>query len=143
MRYCMLINYRLIMTTDSKFSWKKRGKAFVYAWQGIKTLVKEEHNARIHAVAAAVAVSLGFILGISGMEWCVLLICIGLVISSEALNSAVEALADRITEDYDPLIGKAKDFGAAAVTLLAVVSLAVGCIIFLPYIYRLVCGLPG
>lgn len=125
------------MTTDNKFSWKKRAKAFVYAWQGLKTLVREEHNARIHVAAAVVAVAAGFAFGISPLEWCVVLICVGLVISAEALNSAVEALADRITTDRDPFIGKAKDFGAAAVTVLAVTAVIAGIIVFLPYIIRL------
>lgn len=125
------------MTTDNKFSWKKRAKAFVYAWQGIKTLVREEHNARIHIVAAVVAVAAGFAFGISSIEWCAVLICIGMVISAEALNSAVEALADRITTAHDPFIGKAKDFGAAAVTVLAFIAVIVGVIVFLPYIIKL------
>jgi len=125
------------MTTDNRFSWKKRAKAFVYAWQGLKTLVREEHNARIHVAAATVAVVAGFLLDISSVEWCAVVMCIGMVISAEALNSAVEALADRITTDRDPFIGKAKDFGAAAVTVLAVVAVIVGMIVFLPHIIRL------
>lgn len=125
------------MTTDNRFSWKKRAKAFVYAWQGLKTLVREEHNARIHVAAATVAVVAGFLLDISSMEWCAVVMCIGMVISAEALNSAVEALADRITTDRDPFVGKAKDFGAAAVTVLAVVAVIVGMVVFLPHIIRL------
>lgn len=122
------------MADDNKFSWKKRAKAFVYAWQGFKTLVREEHNARIHLVAAAVAVAAGVAFGISPLEWCAVSICIGMVISAEALNSAVEALADRITVARDPLIGKAKDLGAAAVSLLALTAAIVGAIVFIPYI---------
>ena len=125
------------MEQESKFSWKKRGKAFVYAWQGVKAQLRYEHNARIHLVAAVLAVIAGIILGISALEWCVVVICIGLVIAAEALNSAVEALADKISTDYDTLIGRAKDLGATAVTLLAFVAVVVGCIIYLPYIIRL------
>lgn len=125
------------MEKESKFSWKKRGKAFVYAWQGFKALLRYEHNARIHLVAAVLAVCAGVIFGISAIEWCVVVMCIGLVIAAEALNSAVEALADKISPDYDSLIGRAKDLGATAVTLLAFVAAVVGCIIYLPYIIRL------
>ena len=57
--------------------------------------------------------------------------------SAEAMNSAVEALADRITGDFDPIIGKAKDYGAAAVTILAVVAAVVGLIVFIPKIINL------
>lgn len=126
------------MDKESKFSWKKRGKAFVYAWQGMKSLLKYEHNARIHLVAAVVALGAGLVFKISSIEWCLIVICIGLVIAAEALNSAVEALADTITTTYHPLIGRAKDLGATAVTLLAIVAVIVGCIIFIPYICRMI-----
>ena len=76
---------------------KREPKAFVYAWHGLKSLIKEEHNARIHVVAAIVAIVVGCCVDLSPMEWCVILICIGMVVSAEAMNSAVEALADRIT----------------------------------------------
>lgn len=124
------------MEKESRFSWKKRGKAFVYAWQGMKALLKYEHNARIHMVVAVVALIAGIVFGISPVEWCLIVFCIGLVIAAEALNSAVEALADKITEERDPLIGRAKDLGATAVTLLALTAVVVGCIVFIPYFLR-------
>lgn len=125
------------MEKESKFSWKKRGKAFVYAWQGLKALLKYEHNARIHLVAAVLAVGAGLLFGISPVEWCIIVLCIALVISAEALNSAIEALADKITTTHDQLIGRAKDLGATAVTILALAAAVIGCIIFLPYVYNI------
>lgn len=103
-------------------------------------LLKYEHNARIHLVAALCAIFAGVLFDISAMEWCAIIICIGLVISAEALNSAIEALADKITTDRDPLIGRAKDLGAAAVTLLALVAVVVGLIIFFPKFISWICG---
>lgn len=122
------------MENESRFSWKKRAKAFRYAWQGMKALVRYEHNARIHLVAAVLAIGAGIIFGITTMEWCLIILCISLVISAEAVNSAVEALADKMCKEHDPLIGRAKDLGATAVTLLALAAAAVGLIIFIPYI---------
>ena len=122
------------MEHESKFSLKKRGKSFIYAWHGMKALLRYEHNARIHLTAAAVAVIAGFIFGISPMEWCVIVICIASVIAAEALNSAVEALADKVSPEYDKLIGRAKDLGATAVTILALAALISGMIIFIPKI---------
>lgn len=130
----MSTNSLSIMITDSKFSWRKRAMAFKYAWQGFKALLRYEHNARIHVVAAVVAVAVGFFLKISAGEWCAVVMCIAMVISAEALNSSLEALADKITTNHDPLIGRAKDLGATAVTLLALASVTVGLIIFLPKI---------
>lgn len=139
----MLMSFHLITITkmieETKFSWRKRARAFKYAWQGLLAMVKYEHNARIHLVVAVVTIIAGFFFGISATEWCLIIICIGLVISAEALNSAVEALADKITTDRDPLIGRAKDLGATAVTLLALVAVVVGLIIFLPKVITLFC----
>lgn len=120
------------MIGKTTFSWKKRALSFKYAWQGVSALLRYEHNSRIHLVAAVVAVVAGFIFKISAPEWCLIAICIGMVISAEAMNSAVEALADKISKEYDPLIGRAKDFGAAAVMILAFVAVVVGLVIFLP-----------
>ena len=111
--------------------------AFVYAWKGLKALFRYEHNARIHLVAAVAAIAMGIWLKISAVEWCLIAIVIASVISAEALNSAVEALADRISTEKHPLLGRAKDLGAAAVTLLALMAIIVGCIIFIPKLYLL------
>lgn len=125
------------MRDQQKFDWGKRGMAFVYAWKGFRALLRYEHNVRLHVAAAILAVLFGFLLRISPLEWCAILICIGMVISAEALNSGIESLADKLTTDYDPLIGRAKDYGAAAVTILAVISASVGAIIFIPRILEL------
>lgn len=64
--------------------------------------------------------------------WIVICLCIGLVLSAEAVNSAIEALADRVSPAYDEAIKRTKDLAAGAVLLLAIASAVVGLIIFLP-----------
>jgi len=117
-----------------RFSWKQRAASFRYAGKGIRTLFLTAHNARIHAVAALMVILAGWILNLSVMEWVSIIICIGMVISAEALNSAVEALSDRISLEKHPLIGQAKDLAAAAVLILAVAAAIVGLLIFIPKI---------
>lgn len=73
-----------------------------------------------------------FLVGLSSMEWIVICLCIGLVLSAEAVNSAIEALADRVSPAYDEAIKRTKDLAAGAVLLLAIASAVVGLIIFLP-----------
>lgn len=134
------------MTTDPSpagkqsgihFSWKARGRSFRYAWTGIRTLVREEHNMRLHIAAACIVIAAGSILKISLTEWAVVAICIGAVTMAEGFNSAVEALADKVSPGHDPLIGKAKDLAAGAVLLMAAGSAAAGIIIFIPKIIDL------
>ena len=74
-----------------RFSIKARARSFSYAGKGIATLLREEHNARIHLVAAVVAVAAGILLEISAAEWAVVALCIGGVTAAEAINSAIEA----------------------------------------------------
>lgn len=125
------------MATE-KFSIKKRLQSFVYAFSGLKTLFKEEHNARIHAVVAVVVIVLGLLFHISTMEWLAVLLCIALVFSLELINSAIENLADYTSPDKNDFIRRAKDMAAAAVLVSAMVSVVVGIIIFLPRIIGLI-----
>lgn len=120
-----------------RFSWRKRAKSFVYAFRGIKRLIAEEHNARIHTVAAFLAICLGFIFGISAWQWCTVVLCIGAVMGAEAFNSAIEAVADKVEHKQDPLIARAKDMAAGAVLIVAISAATIGVIIFLPYVIAL------
>lgn len=122
---------------NSGFSWEKRAKSFVYAWNGIKLLVSGEHNARIHCVVAVAVVISGLLLEISSYEWIAIVLCIGGVLACEGFNSAIEALADKISPDFDSLIGRAKDIAAGSVLLFVVASVVVGLIVFIPKLIKL------
>ncbi|MFR9539998.1 MAG: diacylglycerol kinase family protein [Rikenellaceae bacterium] len=122
---------------SSKFSISKRLSSFRYAWQGIVALVRDEHNARIHLVAAVVATMMGAWLKISTMEWVAIIGCIGAVIATEAMNSAVEAVCDKVSPEKHELIKKAKDCGAAAVLIVSVTAAIIGSVVFLPKIFAL------
>ncbi len=119
---------------NNKFSILERLKSFKYAFSGLKILVKEEHNSWIHLTATVLVIILGFLFHITSSEWFAVIISIGLVLSMEALNSAVENLADFVTQAKQPLIKKAKDLAAAAVLCSAIAAFTIGLIIFLPKI---------
>ncbi len=120
---------------NEKFSIRKRVRSFGYAFQGIVTLLRDEHNSRIHIVAMACVVVLGFALGISPEQWCVVALCCGGVLMAEAMNSAIEALVDLVSPEFHPLVKKAKDVAAAGVLMMAMAAAAAGLIIFLPKIF--------
>lgn len=122
---------------DTQFSFRKRLKSFVYAFRGIGLLVRNEHNARIHLVAAVAAVVAGFLLGITAVEWTVIVLVIGAVLAAEAFNSALEALCDLVSPGYHESIKKAKDLAAGAVLLVAIAAAVIGSVIFLPRILTL------
>jgi len=125
------------MLNHEKFSWKKRARSFRYAFRGIADLFICEHNARIHLAVAIAVVIAGICFNVSPMQWVALSVCIGGVLMAEAFNSAIEALADRISPGFDPLIRRAKDLAAAAVLLFVLAAVAVGLIVFIPKIISL------
>jgi diacylglycerol kinase len=113
-----------------------RLRSFRYAGRGLARLLAEP-NARIHALAAILAVALGAFVELSGMEWGLVALAIALVFAAEAVNTALESLADAAVPSLHPLVGTAKDLGAAAVLLAALGALAVGVCVFVPHLSRL------
>lgn len=122
--------------TKNGFSIKKRIKSFDYAFKGIAFVLKTQHNAWIHLFATLIAVILGFIFSINQNEWISIIICIGLVLACETINTSIELLCDARFPDYDKRAERIKDTAAGAVFLVAMASLIVGCIIFLPKIIK-------
>ena len=122
---------------SEKFSVRKRVLSFKYAFNGLKIMLKEEHNSRIHLVAAILALALGVFLKLSPTEWVLLCMVIGAVFMAELFNSSLENLADIISPDKNEKIGKAKDLAAAAVLVSALVAVVMACFIFLPKILML------
>ena len=117
---------------------KDRLESFGYAWNGLRMVVRSQHNAWIHLALTALAVALGFALGISRLEWCAIVVVIAGVWSAEAFNTALEALADAAVPEQNPKVGSAKDAAAAAVLVAAEAAAAVGALIFLPRLMALV-----
>ena len=143
MRCFMWISSRLITIIDMDvrgripFSWRARARSFRYAFAGMITLFRQEHNVRIHCVAAVCAVIAGCLCRISALKWCMVVGCIGAVLMAEAFNSAIEAVCDKVSPEYSVFIKKAKDVAAAAVLFVAIASVIIGCVIFVPAIYDL------
>jgi len=109
---------------------RSRIRSFGYAFKGIGTLFRTQVHARIHAVAIAAIAVQGLWVGLEAWEWCALVGCMALVISLEAVNTAVELLADKISPAHDELVGKAKDVAAGAVLLAVVLSGVVWALVF-------------
>ena len=114
------------------FSWKARAKSFVYAWDGIKALMRTEHNTYIHIASAVITVALGFVFNISRVEFLILIVVISMVIVAEVFNTAIEKTMDFISVERHPQIKLVKDLASAAVLLAAFAAVVVGGIIFIP-----------
>ncbi len=114
------------------FKLSDRIKSFKFALNGIVTLLKKEHNARIHALATIVVLIASLYFRLNEVELCLVIVCIGLVFITELINTAIENIADFIEPSWNKKIGEIKDYSAGAVLISALVSLIIGAIIFAP-----------
>ncbi len=117
---------------QQKFSLRKRIKSFGFALNGLKILIKEEHNFRIHLAAVLVVLIAGIVFHISEFEWIAVVFAIGFVLALEIINTAIENIADFISPGESEKIKIIKDVTAAGVLVSAITALIIGLIIFLP-----------
>ena len=108
--------------------------SFKHAFEGIGVAIKSERNLQIHIAIMFLVIIFGIILKISVVEWFVCLLLFGGVISLEMINTAIETTVDLITMERNPKAKLAKDASAGAVLVMAIVSVIIGLIIFVPKI---------
>ena len=116
---------------------KKFFHSFTYPIKGLKYAYRNEQNLTFDVGMAALVTIFGFIFKLNKYEWAILVLTMGLVLSCELINTAIEATVDLVTEEYHPLAKVAKDTSAAAVFIFAIVAVVVGLIIFLPKVIAL------
>jgi diacylglycerol kinase len=119
---------------------RRRAISFVHAGRGIVLLWLTQENFRIHLAAGIGAIVLGVCLGISTIEWLVVVMAITMVTAAEAFNTALEKMVDLSQPDRHPAARDAKDLSAAAVLLVSIGALIVGIVIFGPRLVRLLAG---
>ena len=117
---------------QQRFSIKARIKSIKTAFNGIMIVAKEEHNAWLHIIVTLAIIIIASRLNITVIEGSLLICAIGLVWTSEAFNSAIEALADEVSGAYSIGIKKTKDIAAGAVLISSLTALAIGLLILLP-----------
>lgn len=122
---------------EEKFSVLNRIRSFIPAFNGLKILIKEEHNSRIHLLAALLVIIASIIFKLSAIEWVAVIFATGFVFVSEIFNSAIENITDFISPLKNETIKKIKDLAAAGVLISSFTSLVIGSIIFLPKLLKL------
>lgn len=107
-----------------------RLRSFGHALRGGMTLMKTQPNARIHLVATVTVIVAGVCWRISPGEWALVLLACALVWLAEALNTALEFLADEVSRERREGIKRAKDVAAFAVLVAAVAAVGIGVAVF-------------
>ena len=114
-----------------------RIRSMKFALRGMWLLITTEDSIKAQLFFAIIATIFGFYFDISNTEWMIQFLVIGLVLVAEALNTAVEKVADFIHPDYHKKIGFIKDIAAGAPSFAAIISLIIAGIIYLPKITAL------
>jgi len=127
------------MAKISRDDIKKRGlirfiKSFGYSIEGLKYAYKYEQSMLIHVIATVCVICANIFFQVTGMEWLITVIAIGMVLSAELINSAIEAVVDLITLEEHPLAKIAKDCSSAATFVLASMAAIIGLVVYIPYI---------
>ena len=136
------------MAQISRDEIKKHGfgrflKSFGYSMDGLAYAYKYEQSMLIHVIATIGVVTANILFGISSFEWLVTLLSIGMVLSAELINTAIEAVVDLVTLEIHPLAKIAKDCGSAATFVLAMMAAAIGFVVYIPHIIEIVKNIIG
>jgi len=100
-------------------------KATVNSWEGLRHAVRSEAAVREELTALVLAVPLAFVIAESSWKRLLLIGALGFVLVVELLNTAIEKLADRVSRETDPQIGRVKDMGSAAVGISLLIAGAI------------------
>ena len=106
--------------------------AFGHAFRGWMYVLRTQHNARIHSVAATLVIALGLWLGLPPRDWAVLVLAIAMVFTAEFINTSIEAVVDLASPVHHPLAKVGKDVGAGAVLISALSAILIGLLILGP-----------
>ncbi|MBQ9071754.1 MAG: diacylglycerol kinase [Bacilli bacterium] len=104
---------------------------------GIKSYAKEGKSIVIYILGVIVEILMGFSYNINGLEWILIICILGIILSVELINTAIENACDAITKEYNPLIKIAKDCGSGATFVIFLVAIILNIIIFLPKVIAL------
>ena len=115
-------------------------RSFLFALQGFRTAVRTERNIKVMLGGGAFALVMGIILRLDLVSWAIILLCCGVVIAAELLNTAIETVVDLVSPEFHPLAGQAKDIAAAASWVLSLTAAVVGVIVYANALIRLLAG---
>ena len=122
------------MTKKESF-FANRIRSVGFAFKGALLLLKNEASIKVQFTLALLITAAGFYFDISTTEWAIQLLAIGLVMSMEGINTAVEEIANFVHPNFHNKIGLIKDIAAGAVFFASFFAIIIGLLIYLPKIF--------
>lgn len=116
---------------------KKHLASYKHALRGIWFAFRYEPNMIVHGIAMMAVLIANAMLKVSRTDWIITLALIGIVLMSEIFNTALETLANKVSQEQDPLIGRAKDLAAGAVLIVGIAAVLCAVIIYWPYVQEI------
>lgn len=117
------------------FSFTDRGRSFRHALNGLGFMLRTQHNAWLHAIVTLLVIAAGLTLGLSLADWKWLVLTIVIVWLAETMNTAFEHLCDVVSPEQRDSVKRANDLAACAVLISASGAVAMGALIFGPYLF--------
>lgn len=111
-----------------------RLESFADAGRGLRAVLAQP-NARVQLAVALAVAALAAWLELGRRDWALLVLAMGLVLAGEAVNTALETLADRVAPDHHPLVGRAKDAAAGAVLIASLAAAVLGLLVLGPPLF--------
>ena len=109
-------------------------KSFKHAVNGIIWAFKNERNMKIHGAITVLVLISGFVLKINQLDWIILILCIGLVLAAELINTAIEKTLDLLHPQHSRKVKVIKDVSAGAVLILSFIAAVIGVVVFVGYL---------
>ncbi|CCY27509.1 MAG: diacylglycerol kinase family protein [Acholeplasma sp.] len=117
---------------NKEFGFKRFLKSFKYSLDGLKYAYKNEQSMLVHLIVTIIAITLGILFKISNFEWIITIFLLSVTASLELLNTAIEAVCDMVTHEYNKLAKVAKDTASASVFFTSMLGAVSGLIIYVP-----------
>jgi diacylglycerol kinase len=111
-------------------------KSFQDALNGIILAIRTQRNVKIQLIVAVIITTTGFYLSLSSVEWCIVVLAIGLVMGLEIMNTSIEELVNFVSPERREEARRMKDLAAGAVLLAAMAALVVGITLIISKIWR-------
>jgi len=111
-------------------------QSFAFAWTGVRHILANERNARIHVAVALLAIVAGIVLQLSAEELSAVVFAIMAVFLAEIFNSAIEKTLDIVEPGHHEQVKLVKDMAAGAVLVAAVGAVLIGLIVFGPHLWE-------
>lgn len=119
-------------------SFKKFINSIRYSLQGLKHAYLTEQSLMLHAILTSLVLISAIIFNASKVQWVVILLVFTLIMITELLNTAIEAVVDLVTDEYNELAKIAKDCASAAAFVASLLAIGLYIYVFLPQIIRLI-----